>query len=65
MAKRDERIAELQTLALLMADRADDQGDVIRQTITLMGEIADVLAWLDAGAGLLEARVQMLEADNA
>jgi hypothetical protein len=58
-------LENVQKLTILLTDKAQDNGDAIIMTLDLIADITDILKSVEAANGLLEARVQMLEADNA
>jgi hypothetical protein len=54
----------MQKLTLLLADKADDQGNMLSQLLEVMTQMADTMVAMDQETSLLDARVAMLEADN-
>ena len=59
-----KELAKVQRLALLLADQADDQAATTTKITDVLLDITKLLESMDASNALLEARVQMLEADN-
>lgn len=54
----------LQKLTLLLADQIEDQSDINDEMIKALSEVVRLLTTMEAANGLLEARVQFLEANN-
>ena len=54
----------LQKLTLLLADQIEDQSDINDEMIKALSEVVELLTKMEAANGLLEARVQFLEANN-
>ena len=64
MLPKDTPLMKVQRLTLLLADHADDQRAVNDSIVKTLAEMTGLFEKMEAANGLLEARVQMLEADN-
>ena len=54
----------VQKAVILLMDQASDQRDTNTSVLEVVSDIVKVMESMDASNALLEARVQMLEADN-